>query len=100
MLQPNHTIAATFAINTYEITSAINGAGTITPAGVTTVNYGTNQVYTIAAASGSVLMDVIVDGISQGPVTTYTFTNVSADHNIQAITSTATFTVTVKKSTC
>ncbi|HPS71626.1 MAG TPA: fibronectin type III domain-containing protein, partial [Bacteroidales bacterium] len=93
----NHTIAATFAINTYSITSAINGAGTITPTGVTTVNYGTNQVYTIAAASGSVLMDVIVDGISQGPVTTYTFTNVSADHNIQAITNTATFTVTVNQ---
>lgn len=91
----NHTIAATFAINTYTITAAINGAGTITPNGTTTVNYGATQAYTIAAATGSILMDVIVDGISMGPITTYTFTNIDASHTIQAITNTATFTVTV-----
>ena len=93
----NHTIAATFAINTYTITAAINGAGTITPNGTTTVNYGATQAYTIAAATGSILMDVIVDGISMGPITTYTFTNIDASHTIQAITNSATFTVTVNQ---
>ena len=93
----NHTIAATFAINTYTITAAINGAGTITPDGITTVNYGATQAYTIAAATGSILMDVIVDGISMGPIATYTFTDIDANHSIQAITNTATFTVTVNQ---
>lgn len=93
----NHTIAATFAINTYTITSAINGSGMISPAGATTFNHGATHTYLIGAATGSVLIDVIVDGISQGPVTTYTFTNITADHNIQAITNTATFTVTVNQ---
>lgn len=91
----NHTIAATFAINTYTLTATINGNGTITPAGVTTVNYGATQTYTIAPAVGSVIVNVIVDGASMGVLTTYTFTNVDADHTIQVITSSATFNVTV-----
>lgn len=91
----NHTIAATFAINTYTLTASINGNGTITPVGVTTVNYGATQTYTIAAAAGSVIVNVIVDGASMGVLTTYTFTNVDADHTIQVITSSATFNVTV-----
>ncbi len=95
----NHTIAATFAINTYTLTASINGNGTITPAGVTTVNYGANQTYTIAPAAGSVIVDVIVDGTPMGVVTSYTFTNVDADHTIQVITSSATFNVTVTQPT-
>jgi len=91
----NHTIAATFAINTYTLTASINGNGTITPVGVTTVNYGASQTYTIAPAAGSVIVDVIVDGASMGALTTYTFTNVDANHAIQVITSSATFNVTV-----
>ncbi len=93
----NHTIAATFAINTYTLTASINGNGTITPAGVTTVNYGANQTYTIAPATGSVLVNVFVDGVAQGAVTTYTFSNVAANHTIQAITNSASYTITVNQ---
>jgi hypothetical protein len=91
----NHTIAATFAINTYTLTASINGNGTITPAGTTTVNYGENQTYNIAVATGSTLVNVFVDGVSQGAVTTYTFTNVTENHTIQAITNAANYTVSV-----
>jgi hypothetical protein len=91
----NHTIAATFAMNTYTLTASINGNGTITPAGVTTVNYGATQTYTITPATGSVLVNVIVDGTPMGVVTSYTFTNITTNHTIQAITSSASYTITV-----
>lgn len=93
----NHTIAATFAIHTYTLTASINGSGTITPAGVTTVNHGANQTYTIAAATGSVLVNVFVDGVAQGAITSYTFSNVTANHTIQAITNSASYTITVNQ---
>jgi hypothetical protein len=94
-VQADHTISATFAINTYTITAAMNGNGTITPAGVTTLNHGGNQTYTITPALGSLIMDVLVDGISQGAITSYTFTNVTANHTIYVVTNTATFNITV-----
>lgn len=94
-VQENHTISATFAINTYTITASINGNGTITPAGVTTVNHGGNQTYTITPALGSLIMDVLVDGVSQGAITSYTFTNITANHVIYVVTNTATFNITV-----
>ena len=94
-VQADHTISATFTINTYTITAAMNGNGTITPAGVTTLNHGGNQTYTITPALGSLIMDVLVDGISQGAITSYTFTNVTANHTIYVVTNTATFNITV-----
>jgi hypothetical protein len=82
-------------MNTYTLTASINGNGTITPAGVTTVNYGATQTYTITPATGSVLVNVIVDGTPMGVITSYTFTNITTNHTIQAITSSASYTITV-----
>ncbi|MCX6723973.1 MAG: SBBP repeat-containing protein [Candidatus Staskawiczbacteria bacterium] len=79
-----HTIAATFAIDTYTVTaSTVNSNGSITPAGTTTLNYGASQTYAITANT-PYTTNVIVDGASQGPLTTYTFTNVTANHTIVA----------------
>ena len=43
----NHTIAASFAIDTYTITASAGANGTISPSGHVTVNYGANQTFTI-----------------------------------------------------
>ena len=49
----NHTIVASFAINTNTIVATVNGdGGTISPPGVTTVNYGESQTYTITPNTG------------------------------------------------
>ncbi len=80
----NHTISATFAINTYNIVATAGPNGSIAPPGTTAVNFGGSQAYTITPAGGYTVTDVKVDGVSQGSITSYTFTNVQADHTIDA----------------
>jgi len=83
-VQANHTISATFAIDTHTITASATGSGTISPAGVTTLNCGASQGYTLTPASGYYLSSLVVDGSSVSPAPTYTFTNVTIDHTIAA----------------
>jgi hypothetical protein len=79
----NHTIAATFtALATYTIIASASTGGTITPSGATTVTEGTTQAYSIQATPGYKILDVTVDGVSQGKITSYTFSNISANHSI------------------
>ena len=80
----NHTIAASFAINTYTITASAGPNGSIAPAGAVTVAYGGSQAFAIAPAAGYHVADVLVDGSSVGAVTGYDFPNVIADHTIGA----------------
>jgi hypothetical protein len=80
----NDTISATFAITTYTITATTTGSGTISPSGAVIVNSGTDQVFTIIADPSSTISDVVVDGVHLGPMPSYTFTTVSADHTIEA----------------
>ncbi len=83
----NHTINATFAINTYVITATAGENGTITPNGEVNVNYGATQTFSISANGGYRIMSVLVDGaeaISELVEGVYTFTNVTANHTIAA----------------
>jgi len=83
----NHNISAGFAIDAvaiHSITATANGSGSITPAGTTTVNHGSNQGFTIVPSNGYRIVDVRVDGASVGAVSSYTFSNVTANHNISA----------------
>ncbi len=79
-----HTISATFAPITYAITASAGSNGSISPSGTTSVNCGANQTYTITPNSCYSVSNVTVDGSSQGAITTYTFTNVTATHTISA----------------
>src|SRR5207249_10196325 len=47
----NHTIAASFTLNTFTITASAGGNGSIAPNGATVVNYGGSQAYKIGRAS-------------------------------------------------
>ncbi len=82
----DHTISATFSAIpvTHTITATAGAGGTISPSGEVTVNHGANQTFTITANSGYHIADVLVDGVSVGAVSSYTFTNVTADHTISA----------------
>ena len=80
----NQTITATMTAKTYTITASAGSNGSITPNGNTTVNYGAAQTYTINPANGYVVENVTVDGMSMGALTAYTFTNVVANHTINA----------------
>ena len=78
----DHTITALFTRITHSITVTQGANGTITPGGVVTVNDGANQTFNIAADSNYHVADVLVDGSSVGPVTSYTFSNVTSDHTV------------------
>jgi len=80
----DHTIAASFAAitGTYSITASAGSGGAISPAGTVTVPQGGSQTFAIAPNSGYEVQNVVVDGVSQGKITTYTFAGVTADHTI------------------
>src|SRR5207248_55930 len=59
--------------------------GSISPSGSVSVPYGTNQTFSISAADKChTIADVKVDGVSVGAVASYTFSNVTVDHTIDA----------------
>ena len=48
------------------------------------MDYGADQTFTITPSTGYHVADVLVDGVSVGAVTSYTFEDVSANHTISA----------------
>ena len=83
-VQSNHTISAAFTINVYTITATAGANGSISPAGLTTVQPGGSQAYSIEPVAGYEVENVVVDGVSRGAITTYTFASIAADHTISA----------------
>ena len=70
----------------YTITASAGSGGSITPSGSVTVLHGDSQTFTITPNGNYRISDVVVDGVSVGAVSTYTFNNVTAaGHTIQAI---------------
>ena len=69
----------------YIITASASEGGTITPSGNVQVNCGDNKEFVITASEGYEIENVVVDGQSQGAITSYTFENVTeAGHSIEA----------------
>jgi chitinase len=69
---------------TFTITASAGSGGSISPSGGVVVNQGANKTFTIAANSGFTISSVTVDGANQGAITSYTFSNVQANHTISA----------------
>jgi Malectin domain len=80
----NHTIAASFAVQTYTVTATAGVGGSISPSGSASVKSGASQSYVITPTVGYKIANVIVDGVSAGAVAAYTFTNITANHTIAA----------------
>ena len=55
---------------------------------------GASQAFTITASTGYQVKDVLVDGVSVGAVTSYTFSNVTAAHSIAASFVAKTYAIT------
>ena len=82
------------APKTYTITVNQGVNGVISPDS-STVNYGSDQTFTIIPNAGYHITDVIVDAVSQGPISSYIFTNIQIAHTITATYSINTYTITV-----
>lgn len=76
------------------ITATAGAGGTISPAGVVDVSAGGSQAFAITPNTGYHIADVLVDGVSQGAIDTYTFTSVMADHTIAASFAINKYTIT------
>ncbi|HEX9485947.1 MAG TPA: OmpA family protein [Gemmatimonadales bacterium] len=68
----------------YTITPSAGANGTVSPSGAQTVGPGGTLAISIAPAAHYHVADVLVDGSSVGAVTSFTFTNVSANHTLVA----------------
>lgn len=82
-------------VNTYTINSSAGAGGTISPSGINTYNAGSNQTYQITPNHCYGVQDVIVDGVSVGAMSNYTFNNIQANHTIGASFFLLTYTVSV-----
>lgn len=80
----NHTISATFALDSYTVTASAGANGSISPSGTITAGYGSSCSFSITPAAGYHVSDVRVDGSSVGPVQSYTFSGIAANHTISA----------------
>ena len=66
------------------IQASAGNNGNISPSGSHSVADGNDAVFVIDPMTGFNIDDVLVDGLSKGAVNTYTFTNVQANHTIEA----------------
>ncbi|MCL2295616.1 MAG: hypothetical protein FWC29_00850, partial [Methanomassiliicoccaceae archaeon] len=74
---------AWFHLETYRITTATSGDGSISPAGSVSAEAYEDKSFVITPMRDSSIIDVIVDGVSIGPVSSYTFWNIVSDHTIE-----------------
>ena len=78
----NHTISASFAINTYTITASAGSNGTISPSGSVSVNYGADTTFTITPNTNYQVDSLLIDATKVDTTRSYTFHNVTANHSI------------------
>lgn len=76
-------ICGTVVVTNYDITATAGANGTISPSGTQTVAEGTEVTYTITPDTGYEIEDVVLNGVSQGAVSTITFT-VTANSTLTA----------------
>jgi hypothetical protein len=85
--------------NSLAITASAGPGGAISPSGAVAIDCGSSHVFTITPDSCHQIADVLVDGISVGPVSQYTFTNATTSHTISASFALKIFTITASAGT-
>ncbi|MCC6651012.1 MAG: T9SS type A sorting domain-containing protein, partial [Candidatus Eisenbacteria bacterium] len=79
----------------WTVTASADANGGISPAGATGVGDGATPSYTITPASGYMVADVLVNGVSVGAVTGYAFAAIHANQTIAATFTTAAYPINV-----
>jgi hypothetical protein len=81
----SHSISARFRQKEiFNIMASAGTGGSITPSGTSSHEEGTGTTYIITPGYGFRVLDVVVDNHSAGPVTEYTFDDLTSNHNIVA----------------
>jgi uncharacterized repeat protein (TIGR02543 family) len=84
MMNSAKTVTASFTRKTYAIMATAGSGGSISPSGSVSVNHGSSETFIISASNGYHIVDVEVDGASIGATASYAFSNVTANHSIDA----------------
>jgi len=71
-------------LNKYKVVAKANVGGTISPSGTFMVTHGDDKTFEITPDASYIIKEVLVNGVSQGALETYTFLNVIADATIDA----------------
>ena len=88
--RPNPAYSWSFtAVGYVSITVYPAANGAISPSDNLSYPIGSSPTFTFTPNSGFAVKDVLVDGLSVGPVTSYTFPPLSASHTLQATFDTA-----------
>ena len=80
----NHTLEVFFKTMTFEIVASATPNGSINQQGVFDVNCGDNITFTITPDEGYKISSVLVNGVDEGALETYTFTTVTSNRTIEA----------------
>ncbi len=72
------------ALPVFTIAAGAGPGGVIVPSGAIRVTGGDSQSFAITPDPGHAVADVLVDGVSVGPVLDFTFHDVQADHTLAA----------------
>ena len=80
----NHMISASFRKigGIHEINATADAYTIVYPRGIISYPEGSNKTYLTQSKPGSDLTDVLVDNESKGSIESWSFTNISSDHNI------------------
>jgi hypothetical protein len=89
-----HSLTAYFSVNMYSIIASAGPNGTISPSGVLTFPYNSNQTYSIIPNEGYHVSSLLVDGVSITPDTSYSFLNISESHTLHAEFAINTYSIT------
>lgn len=81
----------------YTINASAGANGSINSPGSSSMAYGSSKTYTIFPNAGYKVGDVLVDNVSKGSITTYTFSTINANHAISATFSAVSVTTIVTK---
>jgi len=72
------------ALNVYTIKAGAGDGGTITPSGTFRVSYGISQTFRITPNAGYQTVDVVLDSVSAGPLSTELLSSISSNHTLVA----------------
>ena len=94
-LPDNQVLVYGYIFPDLTITSSATTGGTITPLGATPVPFAGSQHYDIAPNTGYHIDYVDVDSVNKGALTSHDFTNVTANHTIDAYFAINNYTIAV-----
>jgi len=84
-----------FSITGFNVVASAGANGSISPSGTIGVAAGATPTFTITPATGYHVADVLVNGVSVGAVTSYTFAPIAANQTIAASFVINTYTLTL-----